>query len=269
MQLRSLSPRNNDAPMTPVVGMGTAGTLDTDDLVNARRVVEAALDAGSSLFDSSPMYGRAERVLGTCLAERRAEATVATKVWTAVDEEAERQLDASLAYAGGHIELIQIHNMVAWPTRLDQLEARRAAGQIDFIGATHWKVDGFADVVEAMRTGRVDAIQVPYNPSERDVEQRILPLAVDLGLGVLVMRPFANADLLRTEVPAGELDSLVDTGIRTVAQALLAWAISHPAITAAIPATSRPSRAAENAAAGEMAPLDDDQRARIAGWFTV
>src|SRR5436190_1436091 len=122
MQTRSLSPKHADAPQVPVIGMGTSRTLDTDDQQLGDAVVGTALDAGSTLFDSSPMYGKAEGVLGAALRERRGEALFATKVWTPDDEEAERQIDRSLTFAGGAIELLQIHNMVGWQTRLRQIE---------------------------------------------------------------------------------------------------------------------------------------------------
>ena len=268
MDRRSLSPRTGSAPLVPVVGMGTSETLDTDDIAAARAVVDAALAAGSTLFDSSPMYGTAERVLGTCLDGRRADAIVATKVWTDDDATAERQIDASLGFYGGHVELLQVHNLVGWRTRLDQLEARRDRGQITLIGATHWRSEAFSDLEVVMRTGRVDTIQVPYNPSEREVEERILPLAMELGIGVLVMRPFAKAALLARPPDGAMLSDLDGTGITTMAQALLAWGLSHPAISSSIPATSRPERAVENAAAGEVPTLDDEQRGLIAGWFS-
>ena len=205
MERRSLSPRHADAPLVPVIGMGTSKTLDTDDLAAAGAVVDVALGAGTTLFDSSPMYGKAERTLGACLADRRGDALVATKVWTEDDELAQRQIDDSLGFYGGRIELLQIHNMVRWPERLRQIEARRDAGQVTYVGATHWREDSFDELEAAMLTGRLDAIQVPYNPVERVVERRLLPLAADLGLGVLVMRPFAAAALLRNPPPADEL----------------------------------------------------------------
>ncbi len=212
-------------------------------------MVAAALDAGTTLFDSSPMYGKAEAALGRALGERRAEAVIATKVWTPDDAKAERQIDASLAFSDGHIELLQVHNMVEWPTRLDQIERRRDRGEVLLTGATHWQVSGFDELEASMRTGRVDAIQIPYNPVERDVEARILPLAVDLGLGVLVMRPFAKAALLTHEPPAAELVGLEPFGIRSWSDALLQWCLGHPAITCAIPATSKSARARANAEA--------------------
>ncbi len=181
----------------PVVGMGTSKTFDVPEVDDPRqRVTDNALAGGATFVDSSPMYGHAERILGATLGSRRDEAIVATKVWTPDDDEAERQIDASLGYFGGHVEVFQVHNLVAWPTRLDQLERRRDAGQIDLVAATHWQASAFDELETVMRTGRVSAIQIPYNPHERDVEARLLPLAADLGIGVILMRPFAAGGLV-------------------------------------------------------------------------
>ncbi|MBA3798516.1 MAG: aldo/keto reductase [Actinomycetota bacterium] len=246
----------------PVVGMGTSGTLDLPDKDQplATLVIEAALDAGSTLIDSSPMYGRAEAVSGRALADRRAEALIATKVWTEDDDEAERQIEASLSYFGGHVELFQVHNLLAWRTRLDQLQARRDAGQLTLIGATHWKPAAFEELEKVMRTGRLDAIQIPYNPVEREVEARILPLADELGLGVLVMRPFGGGELAGRRVRDADLRPLAEFGITSWPGALLAWGLSDARISCAIPATSKPERARANAAAGTGPWLDADAR---------
>jgi aryl-alcohol dehydrogenase-like predicted oxidoreductase len=264
MQTRALSPKHADSPMVPIIGMGTSKTLDTDDRALANQVVWAALDAGTTLFDSSPMYGKAERALGLALDGRRGDALIATKVWTDDDATSEQQIADSLRFYDGHIDLLQIHNMVRWPQRLDQIEALRQAGQVSFIGATHWRADSFPDLEAAMSTGRLDAIQVPYNPLEREVEARLLPMAADLGLGVLLMRPFAAAGLMQNPPSADDLAPLQAFGIHTWGQALLQWGLSHPVTTASIPATSRPARAIENAAAGDALPLDDEHRALIA-----
>ena len=214
------------------------------------------------------MYGKAEHALGAALENRRSGALVATKVWTDDDAVAERQIAASLAFYGGHIELLQIHNMVRWPERLRRIEELRDSGQVTLVGATHWKAASFVELEAAMDTSRLDAIQIPYNPREREVEDRLLPLAAELGLGVLIMRPFAAADLMRSAPSAAELAPLEPFGIRTWGQALLQWGLSHPATTVSIPATSKPNRATENAAAGEAMPLDDEPRqliSRLAG----
>ncbi len=206
------------------------------------------------------MYGNAERVLGDALAGRRDRAIIATKVWTPDDDEAEHQIDASLAFFAGRVEVFQVHNLVEWPTRLDQLERRRAEGTVDLIGATEWQHAGFGELEKVMRTGRLDAIQIPYNPIQREVEARIFPLAADLGLGVIVMRPFAAGGLAKRSPSAQDLAPFAAFGATTWAQVLLKYALSHSATTVAIPATSRPMRMAENAAAGDGASFGDEQR---------
>lgn len=249
----------------PVVGMGTSRTLDVPAQSQplATDVIHAALDAGSTLIDSSPMYGRAEAVAGRALGERRAEALIATKVWTEDDDEAQRQIEASLNFFGGHVELFQVHNLVAWRTRLDQLETRRAAGQITLLGATHWKSAAFDELETVMRSGRLDAIQIPYNPLEREVEARILPLAEELGLGVLVMRPFGGGDLARRQVSDSDLAPLAEFGITSWSGALLAWGLADQRISCAIPATSKPDRARDNAAGGDPPWPDTAARRHI------
>ena len=248
----------------PVVGMGTWKTFDVPDVDATRQAVaDAAIAAGATFVDSSPMYGDAERVLGAAIADRRDEVTVATKVWTPDDDEAERQIDASLGWFGGFVELFQVHNLVGWRTRLDQLERRRDAGQLGVVGATHWQASAFDELETVMRTGRIQAIQVPYNPHERDVERRIFPLARELGIGVILMRPFATGALTTQAPDTAELAPLAEFGIATWAQALLKYGLSHPATTVTIPATSRPERMVENAAAGDGPWFGPEEKALV------
>ena len=255
----------------PVVGMGTWKTFDVTsepDIAARVAVVDQALADGIDLFDSSPMYGNAERVLGRALAGRRDAALVATKVWTADDAEAERQVQRSLDFFGGRVDVYQVHNLVAWPSRLDQLEARRDRGELDIVAATHWQAGAFDELETVMRTGRIAAIQVPYNPHEREVEARILPLAQDLRLGVILMRPFAAGGLVARSPSASDLAPLAEFGVTTWAQALLKYGLSHPAVSVTIPATTRPERMAENAAAGDGPWFGPEEKAlveRLAG----
>jgi aryl-alcohol dehydrogenase-like predicted oxidoreductase len=264
MQTRSLSPKHADAPQVPIIGMGTSQTLDTDDRALAADVVSAALAAGTTLFDSSPMYGRAEQTLGEALGDRRASTLIATKVWTDDDQVAEQQIADSLSFYEDHIDLLQVHNMVRWPERLRRIEELREAGKVSFIGATHWKADSFPELEAAMATGRLDAIQIPYNPLERDVERRLLPLAAELGLGVVVMRPFGEGSLLRRPPSAEQLYPLAPFGVHTWTQALLKWILSDERCHVAIPATSSRAHVAENAVAGEPPWLGPDERALVA-----
>ena len=184
--------------------MGTWSTFDVPrtEEADARLVVQAALDAGTRVMDSSPMYGRAEGVLGRALGDRRDDAIVATKIWSSSVEEGRAQFAAQLGFYGGRIDLLQVHNLVAWREHLTWMEAERDAGRIGMIGATHWNPSAFGELAEVMQTGRIVAIQIPWNPLEREAEQRILPLAEDLGLGVLAMRPYGEGDLLR-HTPGG------------------------------------------------------------------
>jgi aryl-alcohol dehydrogenase-like predicted oxidoreductase len=243
----------------PVIGMGTWQTLDLSPREQplANEVVSAALDAGTRVFDSSPMYGRAEEVLGEALDGRRNEAFVATKTWSRTQAAAQARFGEQLRFFGGHIELMQIHNLVGWEERLSWLEHERDDGRVGLLGATHYSPSAFDELEQVMRTARIESIQIPYNPYEREVEQRILPLAEELGLGVLVMRPLGGGSLARLR-PSD--DDLAELGVETWGQALLKWALADERVHVLLPATSKPERARENAAAGSGPALDADQR---------
>jgi aryl-alcohol dehydrogenase-like predicted oxidoreductase len=230
--------------------------------------VDEALAVGANLFDSSPMYGQAERVLGQSLRGRRNEALVATKIWTPSGEEGEAQIHRALGYFGGRVELYQVHNLVAWREHLPRLERLKEEGSVLAIGATHWNPSAFAELGVVMRTGRIDAVQIPYNPREREVEREILPLAGELGLGVVVMRPFGEGSLMRRPPRSEDLTPLAPFGVTTWAHALLKWILSDPRCNVAIPATSKPGRTTENALAGKPPWFGPDERAlvgRLAG----
>ena len=262
-------PLGKSGPALPVVGLGTWQRLEAAARQGtAEALVAAALHRGLRVFDSSPMYGRAEELLASALGPRRDEAFVATKVWTPSATEGIRQLERAVGWFGGRVDLMQIHNLVAWPEHLPTLETARAAGRVGLVGATHWSAGAFGELATVMRTGRIDAVQVPYNPGETDVERRILPLAEDLGLGVVVMRPFGEGGLLRADPGPAALAPLAPFGVSTWAQALLKWGLSDTRCHVAIPATSSPERVAENAAAGRAPWFGPDERrlvSRLAG----
>jgi aryl-alcohol dehydrogenase-like predicted oxidoreductase len=235
----------------PVIGLGTWQTFDvgTHEEDGAREVIEAVWEGGTRFFDSSPMYGRAEGVLGRALGERRAGAFLATKIWTSSAAEARRQFDDQLEFFGGRIELEQVHNLVEWRSHLDWLEGERDAGRISFLGATHYSPGAFGELEEVMRTGRIDAIQIPYNPVEREAERRILPLAAELDLGVIAMRPLGGGSLVR----------------RFEAPELLKWTLADERVHVAIPATSRVAHARLNTASGEPPWPSPEARQRLVG----
>ena len=175
----------------PVVGLGTYATFEDDEGL-ATAVIDAALASGSTVFDSSPIYGAAERSLSVALTDRRAAATVATKIWATTVEEGRAQY-AEQQRLYGRVEFLQIHNLVAWRDHLPWLQEELEAGRIDRLGVTHWDVGQFADLERALETGFFQTLQVPLNPFERDCEARVLPLAAERDVAVLVMRPLGGA----------------------------------------------------------------------------
>lgn len=236
-----------------VIGMGTWRTFDIRGRTEegrAHAVVRSAVQSGANLFDSSPMYGEAERVLGDAVRTMRDRVLIATKVWAHTDKEGYQQVTRAREYFGGHIDLYQVHNLVNWPQHLNMLERLRDKGTVRLIGATHYNRAAFGELRTVMNTRRIGAIQIPYNPVERAVEQTILPLAADLGLGVVVMRPFGEGSLLRHHPSVNDLRPLESFGVTTWPQALLKWGLSDTRCHVAIPATSKEQHMRDNAAAG-------------------
>lgn len=248
----------------PVIGMGTWQTFDVRDPVAVRPVIDVALTGGASFFDSSPMYGRAERVLAETLGPRRAQAQIATKVWAGSAREGRQQIGQALAWYGGKVDLYQIHNLVAWREHLPYLEELRARGAVGAIGITHYSAAAFGEMASILETGGVTAIQVPLNPREREVERHLLPLAAARNIGVVVMRPLGQGSLARRAPASRELAFLADYGLRTWAQALLNWGISDARVSVSIPATSNPAHMADNCAVGAARRFDEAARARVA-----
>jgi aryl-alcohol dehydrogenase-like predicted oxidoreductase len=248
--------------------MGTWRTFDVRDREAERRcmeIVRTACADGAVFFDSSPMYGEAERVLGTCLAQLklREKSLVATKVWTSSRSESRQQMENALAFFGGRVDLYQVHNLVGWQERLAELEALKRAGRVGAVGITHYRHDAFEAMGRIMASGKVEAIQIPYNALDRAVESALLPLAERLNIGVVVMKPLGQGALVRRSPPDRELAPLKPFGVKTWPQALLKWVASDPRVSVVIPATSRAERMAENAAAGNPPWFDPDTRERV------
>lgn len=263
MELRSLGTSGVDVP---VIGMGTWRTFDVRDPREAAHratVVDTALECGTNLFDSSPMYGAAEQVLGAALDGRRDQALVATKVWSADDREAERQIDRAMDYYGNKVDIYQVHNLVALPKRLRRLEQLRDEHRVTSVGITHYDHAAFPALMETMRSGRVTCVQVPYNVADRLIEQQLLPLAGERHIGVIIMRPLGAGDLVRLRPTPEQLRPFTEFGVQTWTQVLLKWLLSDPRVTTVIPATSHPDHARANAITGNPPWFGPNERAAV------
>jgi len=247
----------------PVIGCGTWQGFDhTPASAGYQRlpgVIAALRAAGGSVIDSSPMYGRAEQSTGEVLAASadRSDVFLATKVWTRGREAGIAQMEQSFAHLrAARIDLMQIHNLVDWRTQLATLRDWKAQGRIRYIGITHYTASAFAEVEAVMRAERLDFLQINYAADDREVEKRLLPLAAERGVAVIVNQPFGGGGLLRRLRDRPLPGWAADIGCTSWAQVLLKFVLGHPAVTCAIPGTSRAEHMADNAAAGS-GPMPD------------
>ena len=194
---------------------------------------------------------------------RRDQVIIATKIWTGSPSEGREQANHALRLFG-RVEIYQVHNLVNWPAQLRLLEQLKAEGKVDGVGATHYDPGGFDDLCDLMRTGRLDMVQVPYNPRRREAEIRVLPLAAELGLGVLTHSPLRFGVLDRPPSP----EAIETFGVKTWAQAILKWIASDPGVSCVLTATKTPGRPTENAQAGNPPWFDADQRERLSALLT-
>lgn len=243
----------------PVVGLGTWNTFDGDAEL-ARAVVGAAFESGTRLFDSSPMYHGAEGALAAALDGRRDHAIVATKIWATSVEEGHEQFARQLQWYGGRVDVEQVHNLVLWREHLEWLRGEQDAGRIGRLGITHYQASAFGALAEALNTNWFTVLQVPYNPWERECERELLPLAAELGVAVIAMRPLGGSDKNRRRRVELTDEQRAELGVDTWPQALLSWALADERVDSVIPATSRPERTRENAHVVAFTP---DQRALV------
>lgn len=260
----------------PVIGCGTWIGFDVSprgaEYERLREVLLALFDAGGSVVDSSPMYGRAEDVAGRLLEETgtRERAFVATKVWTSGRESGIRQMEESFRLLRTKtIDLLQVHNLVDWRTHLAVLREWKAQGRVRYVGVTHYASSAYPQLEQVLRSEALDFVQLNYSVDDRAAELRLLPLAAERGIAVLVNRPFGGGGLLRSlrgrPLPgwAGEI------GCESWAQLLLKFVVSHPAVTCAIPGTGNPAHMRANALAGTGTMPDEALRRRMiadGGW---
>ena len=255
--------------LIPVMGMGSWGTFNVGDDLEARakctQVLKAFLDAGGRLVDSSPMYGSSHEVIGYGLAKLgRPTVFAADKVWTGSGAEGPGQMEKTRqAWGVPRFDLMQVHNLLAWEEHLTTLFAMKQAGTLRYVGITTSHGRRHDDIEQIMRAHPVDFVQLTYNIADRDVEQRLLPLAQDRGIAIIANRPFQRNDLIRRYAGKPLPPFAAEIDARNWPQFLLKFIVSHPAITCAIPATSNVAHAQENVAVAAGRIPDEAMRRRM------
>ena len=260
--------------LLPAVGLGTYQSFDVGRGATERDPVKEVLrlfvEQGGKVVDSSPMYGPSESVLGDLSTELGVTSRLfmATKVWTSGREDGIRQMEESFRRMKvDRMDLMQIHNLLDWKTHTATLKQWKAAGRVRYVGITHYHSGAYADLERLMKTKDYDSVQFNYSIAEREAEQRILPLARDLGIAVVVNRPFAQASLFSRvrgkEVPAwaAEFDC------KSWGQFFLKYILSNTAVTCVIPATSKPQHLADNMMAGVGRMPDEAMRKKMAAFM--
>jgi diketogulonate reductase-like aldo/keto reductase len=274
---REISPVTKAIPATgeaiPVVGLGTWITFNVgDDLIlrdECVAVMAAFFEAGGQVIDSSPMYGSSQPVTGYGLETlgRRSEVFSAEKVWTPRGSSGPQQMAQSRHYWGvERFDLMQVHNLLAWQAHLATLLEMKQAGEIRYAGITTSEGRRHDLFEEIMRSQPLDFVQVTYNVVDREVERRILPLAQDRGIAVMVNRPFQQGALTRRLEREPLPGWAVEIGAASWAQLIIKFIVSHPAVTVAIPATTRIDHVRENVAAATGPFPDAAMRQRMAAY---
>lgn len=256
------------------VGLGTYRAFDVGtsgaEREPLREVLRRFVAAGGRVVDSSPMYGAAETVVGDLAAELglRGSLFVATKVWTSGREAGIHQMEQSMRRLRvTRLDLMQVHNLVDWRTHLGTLRGWKEAGRVRYVGLTHYTASAYGELERVMRDERLDFVQLNYSLAERDAERRLLPLARERGIAVLVNRPYAEGALFR-RVRGRPLPSwAADIGCGSWGQYFLKWILAHPAVTSVIPATSQPQHLDDNMQAGLGTLPDAATRERMAAYL--
>jgi diketogulonate reductase-like aldo/keto reductase len=241
----------------PVIGLGSWQVFDVGPDAAQRQPLEEVLSRfvalGGRVVDSSPMYGRAEQVIGDIAIKLSLHASLfmATKVWTTGKEEGIASMERSLAKLQTKtIDLMQVHNLVDVRTHLATLRAWKEQGRTRYLGITHYNSSAYSEVAKLLRTEKVDFLQINYSLGEREAEKEILPLAQERGVAVLINRPFGGGDLFSRVRQRPLPDWAAEFDCHSWVQFLLKWIIAHPAVTCAIPATGNVRHLEENMEAG-------------------
>src|SRR4051812_8599310 len=254
----------------PVIGLGTWRTFDVDLTSSTRKPLEEVLSLmvklGGRVIDSSPMYGRAEGVIGELTSGLgiRDKLFLATKVWTRGKENGIKSMERSMTLLRTkRIDLMQVHNLVDVQTQLATLREWKSQGRIRYLGITHYEAGAFADIEKIMRSEKLDFVQINYSLMEREAEERLLPLAQERGVAVIANRPFGGGDLFSRTRSKPLPDWAAEFGCHSWAQFFLKWIVANAAVTCAIPATDKPRHLEENIQGGIGALPDAKTRRRM------
>lgn len=265
-------PKSGEA--LPVVGLGTWQTFDVGNdaaaLAPRREVLTRLFDAGGKVVDSSPMYGRAEAVVGELLAGmgRRQDAFIATKVWTTGRAAGVRQMQSSAAKLKAPvIDLMQVHNLVDVWTHLETLKKWKQEGRVRYLGITHYTSSALSDLMDVMAKTPLDFVQFAYSIGVREAEARILAMAADKGVAVLINRPFEGGDMFGRVRGKPLPEWAAEFDCRSWGQFFLKFIVGHPAVTCVIPGTAAPRHMADNLGAGQGRLPDARMRRKMADFW--
>jgi aryl-alcohol dehydrogenase-like predicted oxidoreductase len=265
-------PRTGEKLVT--LGLGTWQVLDVPprggDYDAALAAVRSFLDAGGRVIDSSPMYGRAEERVGDILAAIRPAAPpfLATKIWTVGREAGRAQLAASRRLMRAKtLDLVQVHNLQDLDTHLATLREARESGTVRYIGVTHYLASAHAELERVIRREKPDFLQMNYSLAEPEAGTRLLPVARELGVAVLVNRPFTKGSMIDRAAGQALPPVAAELGCRSAAQLFVKWVLGDPAVTVVLTGTRNPRHAAENLEAASGRVPDAAQRQEISGWF--
>ena len=254
----------------PVIGLGTWQSFDVGATAGDRQPLEEVLGAfvrlGGRLIDSSPMYGKAEGVVGDLAAKLglHDRLFLATKVWTAGKDAGVKSMERSFdLMKAKRMDLMQVHNLVDVQTHLATLREWREQGRVRYIGVTHYTGSAHDDVVRVLQREKVDFVQINYSVREREAEERVLPVAQERGVAVIVNRPFGGGNLFSRVRGKPLPDFASEIGCESWAQLFLKWIVAHPAVTCAIPATSKVRHLEDNMRGGTGPLPDPKMRQRI------
>ena len=272
--LQRMRPIPASGERLPVVGLGTYQTFDVGsgnaERAPVKQVLADFVHLGGKVIDSSPMYGRAEAVVGDLAAQAGVADRLfyATKVWTSGREAGIRQMETSMARMRVRtMDLMQIHNLVDWRTQLRTLHQWKAEGKVRYIGITHYTARAFPEMESIMRHEQIDFVQIPYNIALRDAEDSLLPLAAHRGIAVLVNEPFSKGHLFRHVRDKPLPPWAADFDCTSWAQYFLKYLVGHPAVTCVIPATANPRHLADNMQAGLGGLPDARQRLQMVDYL--